>query len=396
MGSAARLISWIFVFSCAAVLTGQTAQTEEDRLKQLLDPLIEKGMRDDPTPGMAIGVVHNGHLVYARGFGVRKLGHPEKPVTTETLFHMASVTKPFVATCLMQLWEQGKVDLDAPVVKYLPYFRLNDPRYRAITVRQMLTHSSGMPDVEDYEWNKPQYDDGALERYVRSLTTQKLLFDPGTKMAYSNMAYEVLGDLVAKVSGMSFEDYADAHIFKPLGMTSSTLLLKKADPAKLADGYTRPRRGDYASIHPIAAYPYNRAHTPSSNLESNVKDMARWAMANLNGGELDGQRILKSSTYDLMWKPAIDVEFCRPNGECRKPGAQAGISWFLETKNGRLFVSHSGGDDGFVTLIVLVPDLNMAFLWMQNSEHAGMTVGRTAEKAVLDYFLQSGEKGEKK
>jgi CubicO group peptidase (beta-lactamase class C family) len=383
-----RRICWFFLLIHTA---GLFAQTESERLKQLLNPLIEKGLHDDPTPDLAIGVVHNGTLVYARGFGVMKLGHPEKPVTPETLFHMASVTKPFVATCVMQLCEQGKIDLDVPVAKYIPYFRLNDPRYRSITVRQMLTHSSGMPDVEDYEWNKPQYDDGALERYVRSLTTQKMLFDPGIKMAYSNMACEVLGDLVAKVSGMSFEDFADAHIFKPLGMTSSTLLLKKADPAKLAEGYTRPRGGDYASIHPIAAYPYNRAHTPSSNLESNVVDMARWAMANLNRGELDGKKILKSSTYDLMWKPAIDVEFCRPNGECRKPGVQVGMSWFIETKKGHTFISHEGGDDGFVTLVVLVPDLNLGLVLMQNSEHPGLTVARAAERAVLDYFLQQNK-----
>jgi CubicO group peptidase (beta-lactamase class C family) len=383
-----RRMCWFFLLIHTA---GLFAQTESERLKQLLNPLIEKGLHDDPKPGLAIGVVHNGTLVYARGFGVMKLGHPEKPVTPETLFHMASVIKPFVATCVMQLWEQGKIDLDVPVAQYIPYFRLNDPRYRSITVRQMLTHSSGMPDVEDYEWNKPQYDDGALERYVRSLTTQKMLFDPGTKMAYSNMAYEVLGDLVAKVSGMSFEDFADAHIFKPLGMTSSTLLLKKADPAKLAEGYTRPRGGDYASIHPIAAYPYNRAHTPSSNLESNVVDMARWAMANLNRGELDGKKILKSSTYDLMWKPAIDVEFCWPNGECRKPGVQVGMSWFIETKKGHTFISHEGGDDGFVSLVVLVPDLNLGLVLMQNSEHPGLTVARAAERAVLDYFLQQNK-----
>lgn len=387
MRSVTRRVCWILLLVYAVALSAQTAQTEDDRLKQLLDPLIEKGLHDDPTPGLAVGVVHNGRLVYARGFGVMKLGHPEKPVTTETLFHMASVTKPFVATCVMQLWEQGKVDLDAPVVKYLPYFRLNDPRYRSITVRQMLTHSSGMPDVEDYEWNKPQYDDGALERYVRSLTTQKLLWAPGTRMAYSNMAYEVLGDLVAKVSGMTFEDYADAHIFKPLGMSSSTLLLKKADPAKLADGYTRPRDGDYASIHAIANYPYNRAHTPSSSLASNVVDMARWAIANLNRGELDGKRILKNSTYDVMWKPAVEVEFCRLNGVCRKPGINVGISWFLETKDGRTFISHGGGDDGFVTSIVLLPEMNVAFVLMQNSEHPGLTVGKAAQHAALYYFV---------
>jgi CubicO group peptidase (beta-lactamase class C family) len=106
---------------------------------------------------------------------------------------MASITKPFVGTAIMQLVERGIVDLDAPVVQYLRYFQLADDRYNQITVRQMVTHASGMPDVEDYEWDKPQYDDGALERYVRSLTNQKLLFAPGERVQYSNMAYEVLG-----------------------------------------------------------------------------------------------------------------------------------------------------------------------------------------------------------
>jgi CubicO group peptidase (beta-lactamase class C family) len=365
------------------------AQTEGDALGKLLDPLIEKGLHDDPTPGLAIGVVHNGRVVYARGFGKMALGPSGKPVTPETVFHMASVTKPFVATCVMQLWEQGKVDLDAPVVKYLPYFRLSDPRYRAITVRQMLTHTSGMPDVEDYEWDKPQYDDAALERYVKGLAPLKLMWAPGTKMAYSNIAFEVLGDLVAKVSGMTFEEYADTHILKPLGMASSTLLIKQADPAKLAQGYTRPRDGGYESIHPVPAYPYNRPHTPSSNLHSNVDDMLRWATANLNHGELDGKRILKVSTYDLMWKPAVDVEFCKgpDNTDCKKPGGQVGISWFIETKEGHTVISHGGGDDGFATGIVLIPDLGVGIVFMQNSLHPGMTVARSAQHELLQFYL---------
>src|SRR5262249_46283807 len=160
-------------------------------------------------------------------------------------------------------------DLDAPVTRYVPYFRLKDPRYADITVRHMVTHTSGMPDVKDYLWNKPEYDEGALERYVRSLDDKTLLWPPGQKFRYSNMAFEVLGDLVAKVSGMSFEDYVEANILKPVGMKSSTLLYKRADPAKLAAGYTR--RG--GSVVPVAHYPYNRAHTPSSNLHSNVEDM---------------------------------------------------------------------------------------------------------------------------
>src|SRR5215813_3373118 len=151
-------------------------------------------------------------------------------------------------------------------------------------------------------WNHPEYDDGALERYVRSLKPLKLRWDPGTKFAYSNMAYEVLGDLVAKVSGQILEAYIEAHILRLLGMKFSTLLYKEADPALLAAGH-HVRRGS-ATVVPF--YPYNRAHTPSSNLHSNITDMSRWAIANMNRGELDGTRILKDSSYDVMWKPAAE------------------------------------------------------------------------------------------
>ena len=365
---------------------------ESSPLAVRFDKLIEEGLKEDPLSGIAVGVVRDGKLIYARGFGVMTIEHPDRKVTPQTLFHMASITKTFVATSIMQLWEQGKIDLDAPVTKYVTYFRIDDPRYKSITVRQMLTHSSGMPDVEDYQWNKPQYDDGALERYVRSLGDQKLklLFDPGSGMAYSNMAYEVLGDLVAKVSGETFEDYVEEHILKPLKMSSSTLLIKKANPALLADGYMRKRGGDYASLRHVNAYPYNRIHTPSSDLMSSVGDMARYAMANLNHGELDGARILKPSTYKLMWKPAVDVEFCHENHtQCRKPGAKVGISWFLEDRDGMSVVAHSGGDDGFMTDLVLIPGSRMALVLMANTLAGGTTLPQKIVHEFLDAARQA-------
>jgi CubicO group peptidase (beta-lactamase class C family) len=268
---------------------------------------------------------------------------------------MASITKPFVATAVMQLVEQGKVDLDAPVTKYVPYFRLKDPRYQDITVRQMVTHTSGMPDVKNYYWNKPEYDEGALERYVRSLQDKTLLWQPGHKFRYSNMAFEVLGDLVAKVSGMSFEDYVEANILKPVGMKSSTLLYKNADPAKLAAGYTQKN----GAVVPVAHYPYNRAHSPSSNLHSNVEDMARWIRVNLNRGELDGRRILKSSTYDVLWKPAAPIP---------ERNWHVGISWFLADVKGEQIVMHSGGDDGFGTHLAFLPARKAGVVMMFNSD----------------------------
>jgi CubicO group peptidase (beta-lactamase class C family) len=113
---------------------------------------------------------------------------------------MPSISKPFVATAIMQLVEKGKIDLDAPVVTYLPYFKLDSEQYKVITIQHMLSHVSGMPDVMDYEWDKPQYDAGALERYVRSLAEEKTRRKPGENFAYSNMAFECLGNVIAKVS----------------------------------------------------------------------------------------------------------------------------------------------------------------------------------------------------
>ena len=347
--------------------TSASSQTSNPDWSKHLDALIEKGMGEYHVPGLAVGIVLEGKLAYARGFGQQILGQPGA-VTPDTLFHMASVTKPFVATAIMQLVEQDKIALDDPVTKHLPYFRLDDPRYQAITIRLLLNHTSGMPDVKDYEWNKPQDDEGALERYIRSLKGEKLLWAPGTRFAYSNIGFEILGDVVAKVSGMSFDDYIERQILKPVGMSSSTLLLKRADTKRLASGYTE---GKSSKLVPVAAYPYNRPHNPSSGLTSSVSDMARWALVNLNRGELDGKRILKDSTYDLLWKPTAEVEFCR-GGPCRKPGSSVGISWFLEEKDGRLIVSHGGGDDGFISAFVLIPSRKFAFVMMTNSDSAGI------------------------
>jgi len=345
------------------------AQDAQDRFKTQLQPIIEQVMEQRSIPGFAIAVVHNQKVVYAAGFGLRNLENKSDKITPQSLFHMASITKPFVATSVMQLVEKGKVDLDATVVKYLPYFRLNDERYATITVRQMLSHISGMPDVNDYEWDKPQYDDGALERYVRSLSNQSLIAAPGAGFRYSNMAYEVLGDLIAKVSGMSFEDYVRRHILEPLGMKSSTLLVKQANPSLL----TSPHVMDNSYQTVVSkVFPYNRMHSPSSTLYSNVLDMSRWAMANMNRGELDGKRILKDSTYDIMWKPA---------GE---KWQQIGISWFLGKYREHRTVSHSGGDTGFVSNLMMIPDKSIAVVMMSNYDRAAL---RPLTNAALDVAL---------
>jgi len=327
-------------------------------LSRELDREIERVFRESDAPGLAVGVVKDMELVYATGFGVMNLKTGEE-VTPRTLFHMASITKPFVATSIVQLLEQKKLSLDDRIVEYLPYFETKDERYATLTIRQFLTHSSGMPDVEDYCWDKPEYDEGAIERYVRSLTDQELLFEPGEKFTYSNMAFEVLGDLIAKVSGQSFADYVKEHVLQPLDMNDSSILIRDVDPALLANGHVKGwLGGTRVSDH----YAYNRSHGPSSCLYSNVVDMSRWAIANMNRGELEGSRILDELSYELLWTPAL--EGVRVSGDNRP--VHIGLSWFLSEKAGNQIVSHGGRDTGYRANFVLYPDVRGAIILLSN------------------------------
>jgi CubicO group peptidase (beta-lactamase class C family) len=274
----------------------------DDRTIRKIEELIGKAVREETVPGLATAITEGGELTYARGHGVLNVDS-KVPVTPETLFHLASVTKTFVATAILQLMEWGRLDIDMPVVTYLPYFRLQDERYAEITIAQMLSHTSGMPDTDEYGWDRPEYDDGALERYVRGLGDLTLLSSPGQRYAYSNIAYEVLGDVISKVSGLSFEEYVRRELLLPLGMVQSTLLVREADPALLASPHVRTESGEVVVSD---VFPYNWAHAPSSTMYSNLLELSRWTMTHLNRGALGEARILSSEIYDRMWHPWAD------------------------------------------------------------------------------------------
>lgn len=353
-------------------LARSEGETGAASLETALDRALAGVMKDNPLPGLAVGVVKDGRIVYAKGFGVAALGG-EAPVTERSLFHMASVSKTFVATAILQLVEKGKVRLDAPIATYLPYFRLDDERYDEITVEQMLTHTSGMPDVRDYGWENPEYDDGALERYVHSLSTQKLRSPPGSRFRYSNMAFEVLGDVVAKVSGMTFEEYVKKNILHVLGMHDSTFLWKETDPGLR----TRPHVG-FPDPVPSDVYPYNRAHAPSSTLQSSARDMCRWLIANLEGGAIGEERILETSTLDMLWKKRADVG----------RGRSIGLCWFLDRYLDRWCILHGGADVGYQSYAILFPGESIGAVFLSNCTRFRMRVLKTA---VLDTVLEQGE-----
>ena len=334
-----------------------------------LDAHIAKASFYYDIAGLAVGIgTGDQGLIYTSTNGHKNLNTQEK-MSEDTPFHMASVTKLFTSTAILLLQEKGDLHLDDPVTSHLPWFHMADQRYKEITIRQLMTHTSGMPDCMDYEWDQPQLGEDALMLYIKSDEVAKahLLWDPAAgKFAYSNIGYEILGAVIAAVSGMSYEAYVDEAILKPLGMTDSTLLTFSRDMTKVAS----PHYKDQANRITVSdIFPYNRAHAPSSTLTSNLADLSKWAMAILN------RKLMTVETYEAAWKNYAVV----PNN-----GENIGLGWFIREQNGYRLYGHEGTDDGFRASFWLCPQLDLFI-----SVHANMTGApvKKISKQIFDLLL---------
>ena len=333
-----------------------------------IETIVEQSMSENQVPGFAIGVIKDGELVYAEGFGVTSLEDGE-PVTSQTLFQQAEGSKAPTALAIMQLVEADKIDLDTPITEYLPYFELKDERYKDITVGHILASGSGIPDSGDYmaDWEnfKPMYDAGATERWVRSLTDMRLLFAPGEGFEYSDMAYAILGDVIAKASGQSYEEYVQENILEPLGMEESTFLLEDVDQKLLASPHISESGGEIV----VAKLPYNRPFAAANNMFTNVEDMAKMAQASLGHGELDDERILSADSFDVMWEAHSTTPFGDfPFGKAypSKMMTDWGYGWFIGDIEGRTAYNTFGREHGFHAGMIVIPDENLAVIAMGN------------------------------
>ena len=321
-------------------------QRDWDVLNDKLVALVD----EESIVGVAVGIVAHGEQVFARGYGHASLER-ETAIDTRSVFHWASVSKPFVAIAVMQLVERGELSVDDLLVERLPWFSMNDERYRDITLSQLLSHTSGMPDVDDYEWGNPQTDPGALKRWILDLEDEKLLFAPGADREYSNIGFEILGMVVQETAGMSFEDFMHENIFAALEMNDTSFLVSDIDSALRVTGHTGRlwRRA-------TDAYHYNRRHAPSSTLNTNVSDMSKFAAEMLGDA-----RILAPETIATMWS----VAWRDPDDETRT----AALGWNVaRTWGGILAASHGGHDDGFRSYLYLAPEENVGIFMVSNDE----------------------------
>jgi CubicO group peptidase (beta-lactamase class C family) len=345
----------------------QITRQFSERIRTILDQIMESFL----LPGLAVGIVYQDEIVFAQGFGVKSVITGDA-VTCDSLFHLASISKTFVATAILQLVESGHLSLEASLTTYIPDFKMADDRYRSITLRQMLSHTSGLPDIEEYLFDQPEVDDLALQRFVYSLGDKELVFAPGEKFFYSNTAYDILGYLIAQVSKVSFESYIEEHILRPLGMVYSTFLKSQVSP-----GLATSPHLSLPEVEVSPVYPYQRAHAPSGSLHSSVLELGNWAIANLKRGVFNGKQILEPDSHALLWQPVTSL------GD-DDPETLEGLSWFIGRYKGYQTFSHSGGDVGFCTNMVLLPEKSIAIIVLTNTFPAPV---KEISSVLLDLFL---------
>jgi CubicO group peptidase (beta-lactamase class C family) len=322
-----------------------------------IDAYLTRARDQLGLPGLAVAIVRTGSPTHL--FVIGRADEGGRPITPQTPFLLASLSKAFTATAVMQLAESGRVDLDAPVRRYLPWFAVADTDASArMTVRELLNQTSGLTTREGtaYQTSDDQ-DVGALERGVRRLSTAVLGSAPGMAYAYSNANYDVLGLIVQTVSGEPFDRYLADHIYGPLGMTHSHATRDAAHADGLAEGYYawfgRIWRPTYMTLP--------RAGGPSATTYSSAEDMGRWVAANLAGGVLGTARILSPSGMGTLHQATARIDDfhgyamgwqTRPLWEALDPtaGTTAGDGYRLP-----LLVEHSGGWPNAHTYVGFVP-----------------------------------------
>jgi CubicO group peptidase (beta-lactamase class C family) len=322
-----------------------------------IDRYVRSEMEAQRIPGLAFGIVHKDRIVHVQGFGQVEKSGPWV-VTPQTPFLIGSVTKSFTALAIMQLSEAGRVQLDAPVQQYLPWWRVADPDASAqVTVRHLLYQVSGLSKATGnaYATSRDTHD-SALEDRVRALRNAELTQPVGTTWQYSNANYWTLGMIVQAVSGQSYETYIQQHIFGPLQMRNSYTSQAEAEQHGL------PAQHRYWYGFPVAAeLPFDRGGLGARGLSSSALDMARYLGVYLNDGRSGGTALVS---------PAGAAELQRPGVPIGVDGAFYAMGWEVSQLHGVSTVSHDGSDFGSHANVHLVPDRGWGVVLMENAENA--------------------------
>ncbi len=333
-----------------------------------IDAFVEDRMRRHGIPGIAIAVVKGDEVIHARGFGTDGRG---RPMTADTPLFIGSVSKSFTGLAVMQLVAQGRIDRDAPVRSYLPWFEVADPDASArITVRHLLSHASGLSDLRYLESSRLP-DDATIEEAVRDLRRAEPIAPPGSEFHYFNPNYTVLGHLVEVVSGQPYADYLREHVFEPLDMRRTFTDPEAARAAGLARGHLQA-----FGVPVPREQPFRQHGLPAGYLMSTANDMAHYLIAMNGDGAYGDRQVL--SRFGM-------IELHAPSG----PGRFYANGWIVGAHRGHRLVQHGGTNEAFKTEAMLLPDDDLALVLLANQSTLPMALFAYADLStgLLDLLI---------
>jgi CubicO group peptidase (beta-lactamase class C family) len=341
------------------------AETPSERADALLSGVIRTN-----DPGLAVLVAQDGKILFEKGYGLADRAH-HVPVIPQTTFRIGSITKQFTASAILKLQEEGKLSVGDKLSKYIPDF----PRGDEVTLRHLLTHTSGIHSYTD----EPDF----LSRVTNATSTEAIIeemkkypydFDPGAKWSYDNSGYMLLGYIVEKVSGQSYGDFLRENFFEPLGMTETGVYRAHPGPPHEALGYSLGTKGFARALNWDMSWAGG-----AGALYSTVEDLYRWDEGIFNG------RVLAAASLAAAFTPVKTVE---NQDYYNSKGTGYGFGWFIDSHRGLREIEHSGGLDGFSSHLLRVPDekLTVAILANALPGRSKANPNRLAQRLV-DIFL---------
>ncbi|MEV0387205.1 serine hydrolase domain-containing protein [Nonomuraea sp. NPDC050643] len=340
--------------------------------QQQLSDFVTATAGEFGLPGAAVGVLAGGRELPAF-HGVTSLGNP-LPIDDKTLFPLASVTKTFTATALMRLVAEGRVELDAPVRRYVPELALPDERAAArITVLNLLNHTAGL------DWNLIDTDDGdgSLAAFVAKLAGLELIAPPGARASYSQAGYNLAGRVIEKVTGLTFEKAVTTLVLEPVGLSNTFFGVDDVMVRRFAVGHNRDQDGTLRVARPWASWRAGtHGNNPGGGIASSVGDLLRWARFHLGAGE----GVLPAETLHRMKEPTVELR-------ASTLGDAIGVCWFLRDVDGVRTVGHGGSGNGQFAELLIAPGHDFAVVSLANAGPDGHPFNQAVTRWALEHYL---------
>jgi CubicO group peptidase (beta-lactamase class C family) len=374
-----NLIFALLLLLSAPLSRFAVGQQTDARLKEI-DEYATKAMQDWHVPGFALAIVKDDKVIFAKGYGVRELGKPA-PVDERTLFAIASNSKAFTSAALAILVDEGKIKWDDPVTKYLPEFQLYDPYVtREMTIRDLLSHRSGLATFGgDLLWYETNYDRKEILRRIRYLKPTSSF---RSSFGYQNIMFVAAGEIVAAVTGKTWDEFVKERFFVPLRMTSTVTSVRAFKPG---DNVATPHNEMDGKIR-VIRYGNVDSAGGAAAINSNVAEMAEWLRLQLGRGKYEGKQFFSAAAAREMWTPHTII----PIGEQSEKFNPTrhfynyGLGWFLSDYHGRKVAAHGGGLDGMISQVGMLPEENLGAVILSNSETALPSI---LMNKVFDVFL---------